>query len=580
MLPREVVPKGPSAHPAAGLTQVAAVGALVLVLMAMARPAWGLSRRDDVPDSNYIALGASYPSVGCVLLAGSPFASGVLVSPNYYITAGHVAFNRSPSLSLNGTTYTAAWSQVPTAYTGYAATDMNWDIGIVRLNTPVTGITPSPLYAGTDEVDKVATLVGYGKPGTGSAGEDTAGTIGTKRAGGNLIERDGTHLNTLFGSTIYTNQTLLLDFDNGTPPLNTLRGSTVRQPMECISTSGDSGGAVFIDVAGTPTLAAVLTTRFVPDSRPASGYGTVSASARISSFLSWIQETLSAGVYWNTGSGLFNTGSNWILTGSEGVTHSNFVPNAYDRIVFNRAETLAVTWPGTAVSNAGLTVADGNVTFDLNSTTYAVGGGAGGGVVIGNTAGKSPRLAITHGTLQTDTVTLGAVGGAAGTLAVGPGGNVSAKNYGVVGAGSIDVTGAETLTIPWDGGVTLAAGAVLTKDGAGTLIVEGTQVYGTGAVLSILDGTVYLNSDAGSATSANLMLDVAGGVVYFGCDQHLETLHIGNAGKVVLGGAWVAVTGHLIIGDFDLGPMMLTPEPATLGLLALGGLAALARRRR
>lgn len=123
----------------------------------------------------------------------------------------------------------------------------------------------------------------------------------------------------------------------------------------------------------------------------------------------------------------------------------------------------------------------------------------------------------------------------------------------------------------------------LVKVGGGTVVFDGFQDHGPGAVFEILGGTVDLNTDAsgtGLMADADLSIYVADATLNFGYNQHLDTLEIADGGLVRLTGANVVVVKHLVMNGIDLGGVTLTPEPATLGMLALGFVTMLVSRRR
>jgi autotransporter-associated beta strand protein len=244
----------------------------------------------------------------------------------------------------------------------------------------------------------------------------------------------------------------------------------------------------------------------------------------------------------------------------------------------------------TKSGSATLTVAMGNAYTGetrINAGTLIVAAESALGssaVKLGDTAGSSDASLLVSGAFTVDrpiTVQDDGSGTSSRTL----GGTHTAGT--ALFSGGLTLDNDLILTADEGGPVRLATGTLdnsegrtLTKIGHGTVIFDGPQTHGLGALLEVNSGAVELNTDAGSDASANLSITVTGGVVNFGCDQHLDSLTLEYEGQAALAGAHVLVLKHLVIGGVDLGATVLTPEPATLALVALGGLGALLRRRR
>jgi hypothetical protein len=175
-----------------------------------------------------------------------------------------------------------------------------------------------------------------------------------------------------------------------------------------------------------------------------------------------------------------------------------------------------------------------------------------------------------------DVLTLAAESGAATITVAGASGSADHTISAGVSLGSpLDIIHEGEGTLAFEGLFDNAAGEPITKTGGGTVTFDGIQVHGPGALLEVLEGTLFLNTDAGGDTAADLSISVTDAALYLGCDQHLDTLTIGDGGKVVFAGARVVVLKHLVMGGVDLGGVTLTPEPTTVALLGLGALAAL-----
>ncbi len=157
---------------------------------------------------------------------------GTPIAPNYFITAKHVGGSVGGTFTYQGVAYTT------TASFGSPNSDLN----IWQVSTPFASY--APLYGGSDEAGKSLVVMGRGptrsdtvvyNDSSQAAGWTTGGGTGTMRWGENVVY--STPSITGLGSM------LRMNFDQ-TGGAN-----------EAMLGSGDSGGAVFIQEAGTWKLA-------------------------------------------------------------------------------------------------------------------------------------------------------------------------------------------------------------------------------------------------------------------------------------------------------------------------------------
>ncbi len=205
--------------------------------------------------------------------------TGTLVAPQWVLTAAHVVDGaNAQKFTVGNQTYNIAGWAAPPQYD----TDpgFGYDLALVKLDRPVTGIDPADLYrTNSSELNRTGMILGYGYSGTGATGENNR-TAQTLRISTNRI--DG----------VQGGQILLTDFNAPDGSGNQLHTNEVTR-FEGGLTPGDSGGPAFIYDGSNFTLGGVAVfASDVGDGILDGDYGEINGFVRVQPHISWIDSVI------------------------------------------------------------------------------------------------------------------------------------------------------------------------------------------------------------------------------------------------------------------------------------------------
>jgi hypothetical protein len=275
---------------------------LPFALLAISFTAGAVVIRSDVDDAEYRVQASEFPALAEMPGEGQ----GVLIAPRWVVTAAHAAPMQMQGMEEEVTIAGVARKvERVIKYPGYkrlpdklvkealASGDISrvWaflgasnDIALVELASPVTDVTPVPLYRGNKEVGMTVELVGKGATGNGSKGQDPHSPHrGVLRRAFNVIA----------GAD---DRYVWYRFD---PPPSA-------RPLEGVMVSGDSGGPLLVGTGSARQLVGLASWSKYPPGHPFLSkwkpgrpfveglYGVDAYAVRISSYIQWIEGVMSA----------------------------------------------------------------------------------------------------------------------------------------------------------------------------------------------------------------------------------------------------------------------------------------------
>jgi V8-like Glu-specific endopeptidase len=302
--------------------------------------AWGIRHDKKLADYEQVATNkapynsSEYPNFSSVVffqysLNGSNSfdyqASGVLIAPNWILTAGHNFFyDKQKKAALPSGIKVIADSDPNQPTTKYEVEQLvfhpTWldqnddffntgnDLCLVKLKTPINSVSPAQLIENDEEnLGSIVWYAGYGDYSQ-QLNQD-ANLISKRHALQNILDRKKTGLSSTVNSVNYQGGLLAFDFDDPQGLINTLGDSysgeeenllgsgssaSVALDFEGATVEGDSGGPLFIKSNGIWKVAAVLSGGVAEpvSGHKAGNYGDISVFTRTFPMLQWIKNTI------------------------------------------------------------------------------------------------------------------------------------------------------------------------------------------------------------------------------------------------------------------------------------------------
>lgn len=221
----------------------------------------------EVPESKYIEYGKKHecvlPIVGIYNDKENNFfrASCVLIDEQFVLTAAHVVINSAAQHIIHKNKLYSCKKVI--IHKDFKLNEIGYyDIAILKLEEKIKLNNYPKLYTERNEIGKICSIAGYGYGGnflTGSISKHD----NIRRAGSNIVDEIEKHL-LICSAHIHP-----------------------KTELEFLTSSGDSGGGLFID----SKLAGISSIVIATDGKSDSNYGDFCGYTRISEYIDWINNT-------------------------------------------------------------------------------------------------------------------------------------------------------------------------------------------------------------------------------------------------------------------------------------------------